>query len=75
MCVYMHMCVWFCMLDGCAEATCQCKDKAYVSCAYVYRNVCVCVHMRMNLKGGSSGCQAHAIWAAGEGVAEVRSQN
>lgn len=37
--------------------------------------MCVCVHMRMNLGGGSSGCQAHAIWAAGEGVVEVRSQN
>lgn len=40
---------------------------------------CVCAHENEfevgGGGGGSPGCQAHTIWAAGEGVAEVRSQN
>lgn len=47
--------------------------------SHVHMCIGMCAHMRMNLKGGggggSCGCQEHAIWAAGEGVAEVRSQN
>lgn len=44
MCIHAYMCS---VLHF--QATCRCKDKAYASCVYVYRNVYV--HMRMNLGG------------------------